>query len=370
MRPLIPNKKKAFWILGVCTLALAAEGLWWTRPPNALERATKVVTVPEWRSSNRSTIESYLWLTNKDLLISKPNAQNQERLFRGSVDKQPLELKPDSLAKPIDMWERMFNSNRFSPYGEWATISEYTVNFYRLYVFQTGDQTRRRYEFKRDQSSQSFLEPFWSQDSKTLYSIEWATRKLHRLRPDIDAEETLPIQILPNSLPNIKDTSIVGISNAGLLIIQKQHLPTAIGMRAIFEFPDMLELYAVGFGADKTFSRIGSIPLRQNESEVNVPLLKLSPKGDRLFLGVASVRHSPFLDWLHKRISWLPDGNYGIEQGWVMNLDGSGKHLIGEFTAPFGNRKEHPWIVEPEWTPDGKKISFLYDDGIYTIPAD
>ena len=218
MRPLIPNKKKAFWILGVCTLALAAEGLWWTRPPNALERATKVVTVPEWRSSNRSTIESYLWLTNKDLLISKPNAQNQERLFRGSVDKQPLELKPDSLAKPIDMWERMFNSNRFSPYGEWATISEYTVNFYRLYVFQTGDQTRRRYEFKRDQSSQSFLEPFWSQDSKTLYSIEWATRKLHRLRPDIDAEETLPIQILPNSLPNIKDTSIVGISNAGLLV--------------------------------------------------------------------------------------------------------------------------------------------------------
>ena len=33
------------------------------------------------------------------------------------------------------------------------------------------------------------------------------------------------------------------------------------------------------------------------------------------------------------------------------------------------NNKGEPWAIDPEWSPDDSQISFLYKDGIYTVPA-
>ncbi len=371
MKPLSLNKKSAFWILGICALALAAAGgFWWTRPPNALERATKIITVPEWRGTNRSHVESYFWLPNGDMLILKPDGKGADHLFRSFAGDPLLEMHPEPLVQALADSEQIFNFSQLSPDGKWAIVYLVKDKFYVLTAYQMTGKTVRRYSFRYEVPPPGYSEPFWSNDGKELLYIDWGARKLHRLRPDIDVHETLPIVSLPSSLPNREDLTVITTSNTGRLIVQKEHTPPATGKTSFNELPFLLELYEVGYGADKTCNKTYSISLLQNQNERIVPLLTLSPKGDRLFLGVASWRRSPFLAWLHDRISRIPEGNYCVEQGWVMNLDGSGKHLIGEFTVPMEVGKERPWIVDPKWTPDGKKISFLYDDGIYTIPAD
>ena len=77
-------------MLGICTLALAAAGgFWWTRPPNALERATKIITVPEWRGKNSGFTARHLWLSNGDLLFIKPDETGSDGLFRNVAGKTP-----------------------------------------------------------------------------------------------------------------------------------------------------------------------------------------------------------------------------------------------------------------------------------------
>ena len=344
------------------------------RPPNALERATKIVTVPEWRGANRGSALSYMWLTNGDFLLSKPDERSEEHLFRGSLGKYPIELSPEP---PIKMPARIkgfsnlvdiYTSHQFSPDGEWALCFTYSAGLNTVTAFQIRGAKIRVYSFE-SASSQDNIDPIWSNDGKTIYCFDGTSKKLHRFRPYIDAKETLTVLSLPEWIVG-SDVTVLGVLESGRILVQKTHTPTTNGTALIFPAPELIELYEVGYGTDKKRSLLWSMRFHSSPEEVNYPLVLVSPDKKRLFLGIASIRQTPFLEWLHQRFDWIPQGNYGVEQGWVMNLDGSGKHLIGEFTVPMEEGKERPWIVDPKWTPDGKKISFLYDDGIYTIPAD
>ena len=49
-------------------------------------------------------------------------------------------------------------------------------------------------------------------------------------------------------------------------------------------------------------------------------------------------------------------------------LDGSDVHEIGHLDAP--KTREDPRPEHLQWLPDGKQLSFIYKDRLYTVPAD
>ena len=255
-----------------------------------------------------------------------------------------------------------------SPDGEWFASGEYTGLSFDVTVWRNADGFHRVYSLNVDPSENCLTDLFWSIDGKTLFCVR-PNGDIHRFRPSIDEKETLEVEKLSTQSSSVVG-NMIGFAKPGRSITKSDTLASPSKSYNDPGACSKLELFEVGYGADKTYNEINAFKFVQNKNDFSMPVFSLSPKGDRLFLGVASMRHTPWLCRLHERFNWIPRGKYGVEQGWVMNLDVSGKHLIGEFTVPMEVGKERPWIVDPKWTPDGKKISFLYDDGIYTIPAD
>lgn len=91
----------------------------------------------------------------------------------------------------------------------------------------------------------------------------------------------------------------------------------------------------------------------------------LSPQGDRIAWFLFSARPSTIEGWLSL---WTKHGYLvGREtlDVWVGRLDGSAPHKIGGMS---GSHVSFP--AGPRWTPDGKRISFVNNGILYTVPAD
>lgn len=96
-------------------------------------------------------------------------------------------------------------------------------------------------------------------------------------------------------------------------------------------------------------------------------VLTLSPNGDRLFIGTVNAEEpSPLLTYLHRVAPFVPADTITYERAFVCDLNGSHLRDLGGHSA----RNAEPWVVSPTWTPDAKRIAFVYDDRIMTIPVD
>lgn len=99
----------------------------------------------------------------------------------------------------------------------------------------------------------------------------------------------------------------------------------------------------------------------------------LSPRGDRLAwafaytpvpLGIRALRRS-------RLFRGREPSSFGL---CVSRVDGSAMRDLGRLSSP-GDRGLPYWAAPGRlrclrWTPDGKRVSFLYEDGLYTVPAD
>ena len=97
--------------------------------------------------------------------------------------------------------------------------------------------------------------------------------------------------------------------------------------------------------------------------------LAFSPHGDRIAWVLMQTHPSPASALLHRilpMVKLVPKTVTGL---WVSQIDGSNLHEIGHLDNPSGPNKIPP-IDYVRWLPDGKKLSFVYRDALYTVPAD
>jgi hypothetical protein len=72
------------------------------------------------------------------------------------------------------------------------------------------------------------------------------------------------------------------------------------------------------------------------------------------------------------RVIWLTsrsEGNKEIENLWISRLDRAGKHSLGKLILP-GAHSPADRVAVLQWLPDDKRISFMYQEALWTIPTD
>jgi len=93
-----------------------------------------------------------------------------------------------------------------------------------------------------------------------------------------------------------------------------------------------------------------------------------SPHGDKIAWLLDTEHVSPIAAFMHR---FLPSVKVQTDHAtacWVCNLDGTDMRKIGSIqTRP--EDLESP-LKQLRWLPDGKRLSFLYQDALWTVPAD
>ncbi len=61
---------------------------------------------------------------------------------------------------------------------------------------------------------------------------------------------------------------------------------------------------------------------------------------------------------------------YGQHNIWISSFDGTGMRCLGGLPNPELPGNAFPnWAQALAWTPDNKRLSFVYKDALWTIPA-
>jgi hypothetical protein len=98
--------------------------------------------------------------------------------------------------------------------------------------------------------------------------------------------------------------------------------------------------------------------------------LELAPQGDRLAWLFVDARRSPLITMLIRLFPALA-GRFPPTEGisvWVSRLDGTEMHEIG-FEQTHATGKETNVATDLRWVPDGKRLSYLMNGALYTVPA-
>ncbi|HZT40651.1 MAG TPA: hypothetical protein VFA07_00610 [Chthonomonadaceae bacterium] len=156
-----------------------------------------------------------------------------------------------------------------------------------------------------------------------------------------------------------------GITQSGSVLIRKFNTP-ALPKRLVqimeWDLQGILAHRANGSAHARTIS----IRMPANTEEVSGPDPRISPQGDRLAWVLTLENAHPEPAWLQRL--WALFGQrqrktFGL---WVSHLDGSQLREIGHIN--YQPDDEVPQDIR--WTPDGKRLSFLYKGALYTVPVD
>jgi hypothetical protein len=94
---------------------------------------------------------------------------------------------------------------------------------------------------------------------------------------------------------------------------------------------------------------------------------RISPDGKQVAMTLTTHQSSSFGRLMKKLFRSYPD-NVTTAGLWVANMDGTGMHCLGT-VPPLPDPNSTVYPVDPRWLPDSKRISYLYGNGIYIIPA-
>lgn len=364
----------ALSLIVLCALLL----LWAGQPRRFQEIATPVCLVPEWRNQIiYPSFGNYFWLSNTELLIrstddSQPPVYYRQRLSTAS---QPLSRR---LCLPLAKQQEGILG--ISPDGKWAAVSG-TDKMDKTITIIALDGSHQKIWKYRDFGLQTIS--FWMPDSQRFVIVgtpdgsKPGTPSIARIYSvDRDRPQSVSVPALKNLTGN--NTGFVGFTSSGKAVFQLNNpwfQSGRLGGGGPMNYPNVplveIDLNQQVRGAPPRFFSL-HVP-----RGMDFGMLFLSPKGDRIFWGgFALADPPPWNKWLNHWIPAVKAEQRLIETGWISDADGSHSHQLGYYEIPGDLNQPNPpgskgpaWVLEPRWSPDGKRISFLHDDSIYTVPA-
>jgi hypothetical protein len=370
-----PKPKKRFnkkWLIALAVIGLGASVLWTLRPRPLLllSQAKRVADTRYWRNDPGA----YFWLSDHEIMLFRTwpkDPYEAQRLELRTMQETPLaplnkvlknmcdiEWGVDVLPSPdgsvLLMWRshkpNIFFRSNDSPYLQYAS----RVNIDGTQLFQWPGHP----------NGLSISDSTWQADSKGWLHLGTFNK--------YDGSSLASVKFYSLNAPGRTKEIVLGTNN---------QFPINAGLAAD---NTLVGMDLVSFGPGGT-ARLRIWPLKEGAkpAEKLVPLpgfadnysTIVSPRGDRIAWVISGTgRKSPtnLLERLFGFLGQKPVPTTGL---WVSKVDGSELHEIGRMEFPWkpkGNTLPsaalRPSLVR--WMPDGKHLSFIHDEALYTVPVD
>ncbi|MCW3095808.1 MAG: hypothetical protein JWL77_1426 [Chthonomonadaceae bacterium] len=350
-----------FGVLFAIWRALPRDGL--------LDRAVPLVTSDRWLGPERRNgdVGNYVWLTNDEILLFRHNPDKTLTLLRQKV------LPPGNVgaATPLPL------APLAQPSG--VTISPDRASIHVLYHHNGAPRKKRmtsEFVSLRDGRSSGVLPGWalgeWCEGAQSVCECEYnkmLTATIHYYDGRKDEEIVVngvtdsplmtgnvwPLFVEPTGRVVARGDSYYDgiVTPAQKATLGNKLSPVCTFVEFNLKDPDKK-------------GRIWTVPVPEDAASF---YCQAGPGHDRLLWTVQSNRMPPLSAITQKLPRPFKRSSRYLCRWMVSNLDGHNMHTIAEFEISdlYFNR---PDLISPQWTPDGKHISFEYKNALYLMAAE
>ena len=376
------RKPKNVAIAVAALLALCAAGVIGLAgsPKPVLRNARVFCEVPAWRGQQLPpTYNHYYWITNNEALVA--DGRNPTGFIRVGLDPSGRAEPPKPLPFAVTADNDLLSVSPDGRSVAYIQSVSRTPGVITQYLVARSLDGRKVVKWVYD--GRGDLGAFvWTPDSSSLVALQCRPEACLR-RFDLRSGRLEKIALPPElRLAYRENATLLGFTWRGALL-------AALG-GAAFQNRRFFDDLSPGYGAySANYPRMPLIELSLDgiphavrafspslPEGAGVGFVELSPTGDRLFWGALCAKvPSPLEVRLHRYLAFVPGDPAVVERGWVSQLDGSGMKELGFYEIPSGNPGPGnpagpPWLIDPKWTPDGRRIGLVHGDRLLTIPAD
>jgi hypothetical protein len=376
------SRKARRWVVSLLILGGAAAVMFpYLIPgePLLLPRSSQIASLKGF--------DSYYWLSPSDLLLYRYMAGPGIATSLTPIPVAPVEiniftsqrttLAPFASRLPADYYSHDLQT---SPDGKWALSdipSRPTWTSFALAL--DGSQFVERISKAEEEEAIPASDMVWLRDSRRWVRLTLSEGKLVASTYSLDSTEVRHSE--PFSLPRgtSSDKSVSVFSHL-LGEISKDRIlatPAEIDPAAVTGPDREICFYTVNIGSGQP--NVSEYTIRVPKT--TLPLLDgknalsfreqvvLSPKGDRLAWLLYSRRETPpFRRFMNRFFSGSRSPISSHVTISVSGIDGSNFRTIGGIDEQTTNPNAFPLLLR--WTPDGRRLSFIYKDAVWTVPAD
>ncbi|MCW3052332.1 MAG: hypothetical protein JWN14_1502 [Chthonomonadales bacterium] len=335
-RPRSPRKRWIARLSVVVTLVVFLSALWATRTHALLEHATRIT---------EGAFRAYAWQPPNTLaLILQTNELEQRNLTNG--ERSLGSIGPSIAGTHI--WRASPDGLillTFDTSGAFTVVEDKAVIQHRTDAMGWG----------ADGAAGKTPAGAWLPDSRRW--LAWSPHAdKHVLRLySVDAPTGEPVSLpMPDAT-----TNLVGVTPDHLVVQTDAPFPPTTAKK--------ITLATFGVYPNRAAVRSVSFPLPVTAEIDNV---ELAPRGDRLAWLLVDSRRSPLITMLIRLVPSL-SGRFPPTEGisvWVSRLDGTEMQEIG-FQQTHASGKDTNVATDLRWMPDGKHLSFLMNNSLYSVPA-
>jgi len=181
--------------------------------------------------------------------------------------------------------------------------------------------------------------------------------------------QTIPIAS-SSPLNRHLDTSKVWFLSEKLALLPSLRDTDLLLPEPSFSTPEILpEIQAVAIASNKQLLR--KYPIRL-PIKAEIKDVVFSPQGDRLAWELVTRQNaSPLASQPHHPLPRWPLPPITSVSLWVSQIDGTRMHEIGSIQAPQALKESQglDLLGDIQWVPGGKRLSFFYQNALWTVPA-
>jgi hypothetical protein len=333
-----PSRRKK-WIAafgGMAALFVLIGALWATRSHRLLEHATRLAD---------GSFRSYVWQSPDRLALLLQTDELEQRDMKSGA------RTLGSLGAAIHgshVWRASPDSIRLLTFDDGPAF----------YVVGPAEAEQKRVEFDGwggDSMVTRLPGVAWLPDSRRWLALSPSRSRQPLRLYSVDAPDSAAVTLpMPTAM-----TNLVGVT-PDLRVVQTDARPpdataTNIAVITFGIYPNRAPVHSSSFPLPVT---------------AQIKDLELAPAGDRLAWLLVDARRSPLVTMLVRLLPTL-GGRFPPTQGisvWVSRLDGTEMHEIG-FEQTHATGKDTNVATDLRWMPDGKHLSFLMNDALYSVPA-